>query len=79
MSETEFVDELPVLREISAFQVLQQAAAAADHTQQAALPVEVLGVHSEVLGEAVDALGEQRNLNPAGAGVRCPGRAARVS
>src|SRR5258707_8464777 len=69
MSETEFVDELPVLREIGALQVLQEAAAALHHTQQAALPVVVLGVDPEVLGEAVDALGEQRDLNPAGAGV----------
>ena len=69
MSETELVDELPVLREIGALQVLQQTAAAVDHTQQAALPVVDLRVDPEVLGEAVDALGEQRNLNPAGAGV----------
>src|SRR2546422_10409185 len=69
MAENELVDELPVLREIAALQVLQQAAAAADHAQQTALPVVVLGVDPEVLGEAVDALGEQRDLNPAGAGV----------
>src|SRR2546430_4418445 len=68
MSETELVDELPVLREIGALQVLQQAAAAADHAQQAALPVEVLRVDPEVLGEAVDALGEQRHLDPARTG-----------
>src|SRR5712691_6613294 len=69
MSETELVDELPVLREIGALQILQQAAAAADHTQQAALPVVVLGVDPEVIREAVNALGEQRYLNPARTGV----------
>src|SRR3989442_15009558 len=69
MSETELVDELPVLREIGALQVLQEAAAAADHAQQAALPVVVLRVDPEVLGEAVDALGEQRHLDPARTGV----------
>src|SRR6266511_3091881 len=69
MAETQLVDELPVLREVGALQVLQQAAAAADHLQQAALPVKVLGVDPEVLGEAVDPLGEQRHLNPAGPGV----------
>src|SRR2546425_11300350 len=67
MAETELVDELPVLREIAALQVLQQAAAGADHAQQTALPVGVLRGGPEVLGEAGDGLGEQRYLNPAGA------------
>src|SRR6266511_1572528 len=69
MTETELFDELPVLREIGALEILQQAAAAADHAQQAALPVVVLGVDPEVIREAVDARGEQRYLNPARAGV----------
>src|SRR5437879_13052544 len=63
MAETELVDELPIALQVHALQVLQQAAALADHFQQAALPVVVLGVRPEVIGEAVDPLGEQRDLD----------------
>ena len=63
MAEAQLFDELPILREIAALQVFQQAAAAVDHAQKAALPVEILGVRPEVPGEAVDPLGEQRNLH----------------
>src|SRR5205807_4749166 len=69
MAETELVDELPIALQVHALQVLQQAAALADHFQQAALPVVVLGVRPEVIGEAVDPLGEQRDLDRGGARV----------
>src|SRR5207245_6765661 len=44
-------------------QVLEQAAALRDHPEQAALSVKVFGVHPKVIGEAVDPLGEQRDLD----------------
>src|SRR3989449_9118561 len=69
MAETELVDELPITLQVHALQVLQQAAALADHFQKAALPVVVLGVRPEVVGEAVDPLGEQRDLDRGGARV----------
>src|SRR2546426_11700580 len=37
--------------------------ALADHLQEPALPVEILRVDPEVIGEAVDPLGEQRDLD----------------
>src|SRR6266516_2916180 len=63
MAETQLVDELPIPLQVVALQVLEQAPALRHHAQQAALPVKVLGVHPEVVGEAVDPLGEQRDLD----------------
>src|SRR2546427_6755802 len=63
MAETQLVDELPIAFQVHALQVLQQAAALADHFQEAALPMVVLGVRPEVIGQAVDPLGEQRDLD----------------
>src|ERR1035438_1230639 len=44
-------------------EVVQQAAALADHDHETAAAVVVLGVGLEVLGEVVDALGENRDLH----------------
>src|SRR5207302_5601667 len=63
MAETQLVDELPIPLQVVALQVLEQAPALRNHPQEAALPVKVLGVDPEVIGEAVDPLGEQRDLD----------------
>src|SRR6266513_5289449 len=63
MAETQLFDELPIPFQVGALQVLEQAAALRHHPEQAALSVKVLGVHPEVIGEAVDPLGEQRDLD----------------
>src|SRR5437870_4676522 len=63
VAETQLVDELPIALQVGALQVFQQAPALADHPEEAALPVEILGVDPEVIGEAVDPLGEQRDLD----------------
>src|SRR6266699_3569482 len=63
MAETQLVDELPIPFQVVALQILEQAPALRDHLEEAALPVEVLGVHPEVIGEAVEPLGEQRDLD----------------
>src|SRR5256886_10123444 len=62
MAETQLFDELPIPFQVGALQALEQAAALRHHLEQAALAVKVLGVHPEMLGEAVDPLGEQREL-----------------
>jgi len=63
VAETQLVDELPIALQVGALEVLQQAAALAHHPEEAALPVEVLRMDPEVIGEAVDPLGEQRDLD----------------
>src|SRR2546425_10164834 len=71
VAETQLVDELPIALQVGALQVLQQAAALAHHSEEAALPVEVLGVDPEVIGEAVDPLREQRDLDRGRPPVPC--------
>src|ERR1035438_4849426 len=51
-------------------EVVEQAAALADHDHEAAAAVVVLGVGLEVLGEVVDALREDRDLDLRRTGVR---------
>ena len=64
------LDERAVALEVVALQVVEQPAALADEHQQAAARVVVLAVLAQVLGELVDARGQQRDLDLGGAGVR---------
>src|SRR5581483_10587273 len=60
----------PVALEVAALQIVEAAAAAADEHQQATAGVVVLAVRAQMLGQAVDALREQRDLDLGLAGVR---------
>ena len=68
-AEAEIGDQRAVALEVGALEVAEQAAAAADQHQQAAARVVVLAVLAQVLGELVDPLGEQRDLDLGRAGV----------
>src|SRR6478752_10500073 len=68
-AEAELGDQGAVALEVGALEVTEQAAALADQHQQAAARVVVLAVLTQVLGELVDALGEQRDLDLGGSGV----------
>ena len=50
-------------------QVIEQAAALADHHQQSAARTVIFGVALQVSGEVIDALGQQGNLHVGRAGV----------
>src|SRR5712672_148556 len=63
LAKSEALDQAAVLVRVLALQIIEQFAALADHLQEPAPRMEVLDVRLEVLGEAVDALGEQRNLH----------------
>src|SRR5258708_5187665 len=70
VSKSEFVDDLPIARQIRALEVIQEAAALADHLQQPATAVMVLGMAAEMIGERVDACAEQCDLDLGRAEVR---------
>src|SRR2546421_10103448 len=53
MAETQLFDELPLSFQVGAVQVLQQAAALGDHSEQGSLYRKVLGGHPEVMRGAV--------------------------
>src|SRR5918992_2348875 len=73
-AEPEALDERPVAGDIVVLEVAEQPAAAADHLQEAAARVVVVLVDLEVLGELVDARGQQGHLHLGRAGVALLGR-----
>src|SRR5699024_1653923 len=68
-TQSERGDQRAVALDVDLAQVFQQPAALADQQQQASPGVVVLLVVLEMLGEPLDALREQRDLNFRGAGV----------
>src|SRR4029450_928261 len=73
-AQAEALDERAVAGDVVALEVAQQPPAAADHLEQAATRVVVVLVDLEVLGERVDARGEQGHLDLGRAGVALLGR-----
>src|SRR5215211_7185363 len=73
-AQAEAFDERPVAGDIVVLEVAEQPAAAADHLQQAAARVVVVLVNLEMLGELVDARGQQGHLDLGRAGVAFLGR-----
>ena len=63
MTELELLGDGLIARGVRAVQVIQQAAALADHHEETTAGAVVLGVLLQVLGEFVDTLGEQGNLH----------------
>ena len=57
------------LRNVRTLQVLEKALALANHLEETATPVMVLGVGTEVTRQVVDSLGEERDLYTGGTGV----------
>ena len=68
-ADAQLLDDRPVALRVLLPQILEEPAPLADQHQQAAPRVMVLRVGLEVLGEAVDTLGEERDLHLGGAGV----------
>ena len=61
--DTELIDDSAVTLDVLGHQIVQHLAALTDHLQQAAAGVMILLVGTEVLGEVVDSLGENGDLN----------------
>src|SRR5919201_4037281 len=76
-AQAEALDERPVACDVGGLEVAEQPAPAADHLQQAAARVVVVLVDPQVLGELVDAGGEQGHLDLGRAGVALLGRVLR--
>ena len=68
-AEAQLLEQSLVARLLGALQVVQKRAAVVDHLDQTATGVVVLGVLLEMLGEALDALRENRDLHVRGARV----------
>ena len=75
LAQAKLGDQRNVTVGIPGLEVVQQLAATADHAQQAATAVVILGMQLEVGGQFVDTGGQQSDLNFGAAGI---GRAAGV-
>src|SRR5512145_1457910 len=68
-ADSEFLDDSAISLRVLVAQILQQAPSLADQHEQPPPRVMVLRVLLEVLREAVDALGEERDLDLRGPGI----------
>ena len=69
LAQTQLSDQGTITVDVLLLQIGQQIAAAADHLEQAAAAVVVMLVALQMLGQVVDARGEQRNLDLRRTGV----------
>jgi hypothetical protein len=63
LAEIQLLQQLVVLGKVVTLQVIEELAAAARHLEEAAAAMEVLAVRAQVLGQVIDASGEQRDLD----------------
>ena len=73
-ADAETLDQGTVALNVDAHEVVEQISSLANHLQQAAAAVVILLVGLQVLGEVVDSLGENGNLNLRGTRVALVGR-----
>ena len=69
LAQIKLLQQVVVLGQVLALDVIKELATATGHLEQAAAAVEVLAMRAQVLGQVIDPGGEQRDLNVAGAGV----------
>ena len=69
MSDTEFCNDCTITFDVNLLEVAQQVSSVTDHLGEATTAVVVVMVALEVLGEVVDAIGQDSDLNFGGTGV----------
>jgi hypothetical protein len=69
LAQTELFNNGTVALNVVFGQVVEQVAAATYHLEQTAAGMMILFVHLQMLGELVDAHGQNRNLNLGGTGI----------
>ena len=74
LADAQLGDDGSVAVDVLLGQVVEQAAALADHHEKAAAGVIVVLVGAQVLGELLDAVGEDGDLDLGGAGIALVGR-----
>jgi hypothetical protein len=67
--EPEFLNDLPVGVDVRTLEVVEQTATLSDHLEKPTTTVMVLFVGPEVVGQVIDAFGENRDLNASRSGV----------
>ena len=69
LSQTQLLNDLAVTLDVLLRQVAEEVLSVAYHLLKTSLGMEILGVLLQMLGEVVDALGEDRDLHLGRAGV----------
>ena len=69
VTETKVLNERAIFLDVGFLQVVEEPTTLAYHLEQAAATMVVFMVCSEVLGQVVDPLSEQRDLNACGSGI----------
>jgi hypothetical protein len=69
VAETKVLDDLPISVHVSASQIVQEAAASADHLEESAAAMVILRVGAKMISEVVDPLREEGDLDTGRAGV----------
>ena len=69
LSQSELADDRAVTLDISLLQIVQKVSSVTDHLLKTAAAVEILLVGSQVLGQVVDTVGEDCDLNLGRTGV----------
>ena len=69
LAEAETLQKFVILRQVVAFEIVEELATAGGHLKQAAAAVEIFAVCAQVLGQVIDASGEQRDLDLGRPGV----------
>ena len=69
LAQIQLFNDRAVTLDVDLLQVAQQITSVADHLQHAAAAVVVLVVCLEVLGQSIDAMGKDRDLDLGGTGV----------
>ena len=73
LPDAQLGDQGAITFHVLLLEVIQEAAALTDHFQQAPVGVLILGVGAHMLGEDVDALGENSDLDLGGPGIALMG------
>ena len=73
LSDVQLLDDRAVTLDIDLLQVCKKISSVTDHLEKSAAAVVVLVVSLEVLGESVDAIGKDRDLNLGRTGVALVG------
>jgi len=68
-AKVELLEQLVVLGQIVPLQVIEELATAGRHLQKPAARVEILAVRAQVLGQVIDASGQERDLDFGRAGI----------
>src|SRR6478735_1881025 len=69
LAQVELLQQVVVLGQILALDVIKELATAAGHLEKTATAMEILAMRAQVLGQVIDPGREQRDLDVAGAGV----------